>query len=240
MEKKSSTNNDLPFSSENEENLPATTDETFFQNESYLQTIPLIKKIVSYKLSFKHRESIEDVTQQILLKLWSWKTRKERSLSSTEWQKLANIASQNEVNTFYSKKLHKESPLSETDNEEIYLADKKQSFSIVGNTPAETSSLLNLIWKTIPQLSLRQRYAVLLGQDFILYLIAHRCCRITDLAQSLQLSRAEMENIIKSLPLSNAEICEIMKRIFKEEITEQKMWEARTKGKLKLLAALKK
>lgn len=84
------------FDSDKSEN--GNSDISAEQEKLLLDTMPVIKRIASSKLSFSYRDFIEDITQKVFLKLWNWKSRRENVvLNEEEWKKLANTATQNEI-----------------------------------------------------------------------------------------------------------------------------------------------
>jgi DNA-directed RNA polymerase specialized sigma24 family protein len=211
------------------------------QEQLLLETIPIIRRIAGSKLSALYHDSIEDITQKVLLKLWKWKSRRnDKNLTVEEWKKLANTATQNEVNTFYSHNSKKETRLSDTEiPEELFF--KVPNANIEGNTELEVYSILVCVWKVVQSFSLRQKYSILLqNQEFIVDLITTKCCKISEIADVLMLEKDVLAQIIRELPLPDEEICNIFEQATGEKITPKQMWESRSKGKVKLLAELKK
>ncbi len=211
------------------------------QERLMLETIPIIRRIAGSKLSLFYHDSIEDITQKVLLKLWKWKSgRTDKNLTGEEWKKLANTATQNEVITFYSHNSKKETRLSDTETtEELFF--KVPTEKIEGNTELEVRSLLVCLWKVVQSFTLRQKYSILLqNQEFIVDLITTNCCKISDIADALSLEKDMLAQIIRLLPLPDDEICKIFETATGEKITPKQMWESRSKAKVKLLAELKK
>jgi DNA-directed RNA polymerase specialized sigma24 family protein len=228
-----------PFSEEPK--IDENTDNSAEQEKLILETIPIIRKIAGSKLSSLHHDSIEDITQKVLLKLWKWKSsRSDKNLTADEWKKLANTATQNEVNTFYSHNSKKETRLSDTETtEELFF--KVPTAKIEGNTELEVYSMLVCIWRVIQSFTLRQKYSILLqNQEFIVDLITTRCCKISEIADALTLEKDILAQIIRQLPLPDEDICKVFEQATGEKITPKQMWESRSKAKVKLLAELKK
>jgi DNA-directed RNA polymerase specialized sigma24 family protein len=224
-----------------EENKENNADNSADQERLLLETIPIIKRIAGSKLSTFYHDSIEDITQKVLLKLWKWKNNgNDKTLTGEEWKKLANTATQNEVSTFYSHNSKKETRLSDTEiSEELFF--KVPTSKIEGNTELEVYSILVCIWKVIQSFTLRQKYSILLqNQEFIVDLITTRCCKISDIASSLMLEKDVLAQLIRQLPLPDEEICKVFETATGEKITPKQMWESRSKAKVKLLAELKK
>jgi DNA-directed RNA polymerase specialized sigma24 family protein len=225
-----------------EEKIQASNNDNSAEQERLmLETIPIIRRIAGSKLSSFYRDSIEDITQKVLLKLWKWKSRRtDKNLTGEEWKKLANTTTQNEVNTFYSHNSKKETRLSDTETtEELFF--KVPTAKIEGNTELEVRSILVCVWKVVQGFTLRQKYSILLqNQEFIVDLITTNCCKITDIADALSLEKDVLAQIIRQLPLPDEEICKIFAQATREKITPKQMWESRSKAKVRLLAELKK
>ncbi len=225
-----------------EEKIQASNNDVSGEQEKLLlETIPIIRRIAGSKLSSLYHDSVEDITQKVLLKLWKWKSgRSDKILTGEEWKKLANTATQNEVNTFYSHGSKKETRLSDTETTED-LFFKLPNSKIEGNTELEVRSLLVCVWKVVQSFTLRQKYSILLqNQEFIVDLITTNCCKISDIADALNLEKDMLAQIIRQLPLPDDEICKIFETATGEKITPKQMWESRSKAKVKLLAELKK
>jgi DNA-directed RNA polymerase specialized sigma24 family protein len=225
-----------------EEKIQASNNDNSAEQEKLLlETIPVIRRIAGSKLSSFYHDAIEDITQKVLLKLWKWKSgRTDKNLTGEEWKKLANTATQNEVNTFYSHNSKKETRLSDTETTED-LFFKLPSSKIEGNTELEVRSILVCVWKILQSFTLRQKYSILLqNQEFIVDLITVNCCKISDIADALNLEKGMLAQIIRQLPLPDEEICKVFETATGEKITPKQMWESRSKAKVKLLAELKK
>ena len=205
------------------------------QREYFLETIPLIRSIAAHKIGRKYTSAVEDLVQKTALKLWSWQSKKEDlSLTREEWRRLANTAAQNEVKTFYKQKFHKEVPIPDHEGGQVF-ADKSGESRIEGNTGAESNSLMTFLWKAMQELSLRQRFALLLwDKAFIVNLIVGGCCTIGELATFFKLEEKSLRKLIKILPLSDSDLSELLKREFELEVTERQIWNARGKAKKKL------
>jgi DNA-directed RNA polymerase specialized sigma24 family protein len=217
------------------------TENSAEQEKLLLETIPVIKRIAGSKLASFYHDSIEDITQKVLLKLWKWKSsRTDQNLSGEEWKKLANTATQNEVNTFYSHNSRKETRLSDTEATEDFFFTLPNS-KIEGNTELEVRSILVQIWAIMQSFSLRQKYSILFqNQEFIVDLISTGCCKISEIADFLNLEKDVLANIIRQLPIPDEEICKFFEQATGEKIMPKQIWEARNKAKVKLLAELKK
>lgn len=210
------------------------------QDEYFLKTLPLIRRIAARKLRGHYRPAAEGIIQRVALKLWRWKLRyPQKELSADEWQRLANSAAHNEVKNFYSSRLRKEISLSEISEEEIVVLNKTQ-IEMPGDTSAEVRSLLVQLWTAMQQLSLRQKYALLLrNADYIIDLIGNEVSSLKEIAESLELSTEELKEIIMNLPLEDERIKKLLERKLQERITVKQVWAARNKARIKLRRALK-
>ena len=216
------------------------------QEKYLLQTHELINRIITRKIGRLHFDSIEDVKQQIFLKLWRWKSkRQDKDLSEEEWLKLANTVAHNEVNDFFSEKHNQTILFSQMDEnqEEIFSSVGSAAFdgnSAGGNKPegaaqAETRSLLKLIWKLMQSLTLRQKYAYLLHQpDFIIDFIAAECCSMKELADYFEIEEKEFSEIFEQYPLSDERIAFLLQKKLNKKITVQNIWKARSEAKKRI------
>lgn len=208
------------------------------QEKYFLETFPLIQRVAAHRLSVYCQHTVEDITQKVMLKLWSWKTsRTERDLSQEEWQRLANTTTQNEIKRFYAGKSRKEVSLSEISENINYgrLTDGLIRSEIEGNTESELHSLLTQMWKSILNQSLRERYALLLkSRELLNRLFAHKCCNIKEAADALRLTKEEFIEIYRNLPLSDADIAVCLERKLQEPITSENVLKARQRAKAKI------
>ena len=201
------------------------------QEKYLLETVPLIRRIVGRKLHRSFISASDDISQKVFLKLWKWISKSKKELTSEEWQKLANTATQNEIKTFYSHKSNQE--ILSIDDEE---AIREDGFAFVeGDTELEVNSLAVSAWDEIKNLSFRQKYALLLQkQELIFYLVASKCCQTDEVALHLQLSNERFLEIFQLLPLPDEKISEIYFEVTNEKLTTKQIWEARSKARTKL------
>jgi DNA-directed RNA polymerase specialized sigma24 family protein len=222
---------------QNENLLAASAQEKYFLN-----TFPLIQRIASRRLSVYCQATVEDITQKVMLKLWSWKTaRAGRELSEDEWGRLANIAAQNEIKRFYAGKQQREVPLAEiAENTDFRkLTEIAAEIEIEGNSEIELRSLLGQILKSVLDQSLREKYALLLKRRVLLnHLFSYQCCNIREAAEALDLTKEEFIKIYRSLPLSDADIAALLERNLQEPVTAENVLKARQRAKAKIRKAL--
>lgn len=227
------------MSKENTLKAPATASA---QEKYFLETLPLIRRLVGQKLNAYYRDAAEDISQKVILKLWKWKTRHpEREISEEEWRKLANTAAQNEIKTFYRHKSHRERQLPETTENgsrhaaEDALAAPDSPAELAGNTRAELRSLLVYVWNLLAAQSLREKQALLLKSDeLIIYLISYRCCGIRELAAALELKEEEFVALLPRLPLGNEEIGRLLESKLTSKVAPAQVIKARHRARAKL------
>lgn len=178
-------------------------------DDSMLASLPVVQKIIRRKITLPWAADASDLAQGIVLRLLKWRDKyRDRSaqMSADEWQSFAAQTTYNEINRHFAKnRLANEVP--------IEAAEEIASPSIIeGASNAEVFSLVRAVWQEICSLSLRQRRALLLAnQDTIINFLT---CGITDreLAEILNFSMEEWENIKEKLPLKNIQIAELIKK----------------------------
>lgn len=224
----------------------STSSNSAYQEKFMLQALSNFKGFIIYKLGSVYRDAVEDITQKVFCKLWSWKNRNNKELDYEEWQKVINVTVHRELAEFFSQKYRQDLLFSQalTNAEESFLTNNSfQSFNyyLEGNTEAETRSLLLLIWKGLQTLSLRQRSAFLLhNSDLLTELIIHKCCRTSEIAEILEMSEAEMSLLLNFLPIEDEKIILVLETKLKQTVTPHQLWEARSKAKKALLNFIKK
>lgn len=215
------------------------------QENYFLQTSNLIRCIVNSKLnyyyhqSFVYHDAAEDITQKVLLKLWKWKIKRiDRHLTELEWFKLANTSAQNEVKRFQAQNFTRNRQLSinhVADEFELHNTHLLSPAQIEGNTNFETLTLVLKFWQAIKKLSKRQKYAILLtNTELISQLIVTNCCKLQDISNCIDLTKEELAQVIKELPLSDDRICQVYERVYTQKIVPKQIWEARFKARKKL------
>lgn len=218
-----------------------------FQEKHLLETLPLIHRIVAYKLGAKHRDSIEDVKQQVFLKLWRWKAkRSEKDLSESEWRNLASVTTYNKVLDFFSACRRRPLLFSQIDEniEEIELrllfseSNQEPPFSS-GLLSVEAQSLLLLVWRSAQDLTLRQKYAFFLpNPDFIIDFISAGCCSMKELADYFTATEREVSAITEGDSLPDKEIARMLEKKLGQSVSAKNVWEARGKAKSKIAKRL--
>lgn len=215
------------------------------QEKYLLQTLDLIHQIIARKIGKLHFDSIEDVKQQVFLKLWRWKSeRRDKELTEEEWLRFANTATHNEINNFFSNKHNQMTPFSQIDegSEEAFHSNESATLNNSHSqetAPVETQSLLRLFWKLSQSLTLRQRCAYFFHQpDFLIDFISSECCSMKELADYFEITEAEFLDILERYPLSDEKIAEFLEEKFNKKISIQNIWKARSEAKKKLAKLL--
>ena len=235
-----------------EYHLVSPVEETHF-----LSVYSLVRRIVGYHLGNRFPDAVEDVTQHSMVKLWQWRTRrvvvnqnsdiekegKAVELLPEDWQRIAGRTAVNEVKTFYTAKHQREVPLTaEIISGESCPADiarQLPTFIIEGNTDYETESQLSEIWKSFLNLSLREKYALILKRRiFCNWLVASGNCKTKEIAAALEVSPQEFIEIYKRLPIDDEEIAHLLERKLLEKVAPAKVVKARQRAKAKLRNAL--
>lgn len=212
------------------------------QERYFLDTLPLVRRIARRNFSLFCHDLAEEITQRVALKLWNWKQKRpDQLLSEEEWQKLANTAAHNEIKRFYLQRAQQRA--SRTDSIEIIdpqpeTGNRRENI-LTGNSRAETHSLLIEIWKIIKNRTVREKYALLLKRpDFISHLLSSRCCRLQEIADELLMTREELGEIVKTLPLQDDEIGRRLSAKINCEASAETVKKARQRILAKLQIAL--
>ena len=209
------------------------------QEDLPLNTFSLIQKLVRGKLNDLYTDYVEDITQTVLLKLFSWRSnRTDVELTEDDWLKIVNVATQNAIKSFYS---HKQRRDLATDDEKLdFLANATSQIFTEGNTEIEVRSLLLSLWKNFQTLPLRQKFSLILhNENFILELLLNKCCSISEISDSLGISENELDQLLEKIPLSDDEISGVLEGVIKETISPLNVWKARKRAKLNLITTLK-
>jgi hypothetical protein len=212
------------------------------QEEYFLKTFPLIRQIIARKLSPCHFAEAEDIAQEVKLGLLTWKTnRSDRTLSYDEWCRIANTATQNEIKSFYKKKSNQLFLMESIDDEKPEILDNQnlQATSAEGDSQMELHSLLTQICKFLQTLSPSELYAVLFKkQELISLLIGYRVFGFREMAELLKLTRAELEQIVEKLPLSDTQIVSLLESAHQLKVSTQSLRKIRERSLVKLQTAL--
>lgn len=213
------------------------------EQENYvLRALADVRKLVFYKLGSKHRDSAEDLLQRVFCKIWAWKIRHDKTLEYDDWQRVTKTVVYREISEFFGEKYTKDIVFSQMDTNLREALFETQSFenALAGNTRAEVDSLLYIFWKRAQILTLRQRYAFVLGsEDFLVEFINTGYCGFKELAAYFEVTEEIFANILDFIPLSERQIGELLSAKLKESVTSQQIWEARAKAKARLAGFFK-
>ena len=169
---------------------------------SLLASLPIVLRIARRRRSELDSTNASDLVQEVALRLWRWATNhreKSESMSDDEWNAFAARTAYNEVNRYFSDERNSANvPLDEL--------SKIHEPSIEGHTETEVISLINQVWQGICQLSLRQRWALLLhSQELVIYFLQGGITE-KEVAGVLELSRSDWNDIRNRLPLTDSQI----------------------------------
>ncbi|MBX7173693.1 MAG: hypothetical protein K1X72_22175 [Pyrinomonadaceae bacterium] len=209
------------------------------QEELSLDTFSLIQKLVRGKLNDLYADYVEDVTQTVLLKLFKWRSnRASLEITEDDWLKIVNVATQNAIKSFHSHKLRRELT---TDDEKLdFFAGEISQIYTEGNTEIEVRSLLTSLWNSFQNLPKRQKFALILhNENFILELLLNKCCSISEIAKTLEISVNTLNNLLEKIPMSDDEIGNILYGVLEENISALNVWKARRRAKQNLIGTLK-
>lgn len=178
-------------------------------------------------------------------------------MNGEDWLRVAQVVASREINSFFRSKYRKETRLSEAALEnELFGQDRNNSSAFnwqsqsnnsfnsslkqEGNSRAEMTSILRQVWKIIMEMTLRQKYALLLQKDeLIINLLTHGCCSREEIAGALACTKAEFDIIFTSFPLTDEAIRHLIEKKINGEITLHQVWMARGKAKAKLEARIR-
>lgn len=243
------------------------------EENAFLHAYPLIKRIASRHLRRDFQDSVEDVAQRVMLKLWQWNTRRRlrkknnlnkdhsvgdsagtgdgndnfedccplHALSVDDWQRLANTAIRNEIKTFFAAKDKKEVLLEEeiADERHVAIAERIMNTKVEGNAQYEIKSQLCGIWKILVNLSLKEKYALLLKERTLYnYLIIHDCCKIREITDCLALTKEEFINVYKGMPLSDSGIAALLEAKLRQSVSPAHVTKARQRARKRIRSAL--
>ena len=232
-------------------------------SEQLVRLLPFVTRFVRWRLRFCNKQSAEDVVQRVMLGLWQWRSRyPQRELCAVELKRIAARSARNAVVLCFRQQQRTSQTISlgdwnngsydrwndtsEGSFARLFAREKTTvvSTAIVtpdatGESEYEQASLGRFLWREIKQLSLRQRFALLLQKpDLIARLLQSKSCRINEIAQALELDEAEFSTTFRALPLQDEQIGELWRAQRKERLTAKQVREARAKARAKIRQAL--
>jgi DNA-directed RNA polymerase specialized sigma24 family protein len=166
------------------------------------ESLKLIRKVIAGRRSVP-LDDVPDISQDIVLRLWQWRTKfeeKSSRMAEDDWLSFTARTAHNEVNRNLSNRgRHIEVSIDDGD-----LSEGTQTLS-----SAETLQLVEIAWQGICRLSLHQRQALLFSSvDLVLHLFQYGI-EEDELLETLGLSKESWESISARMPLTDPEIAEI-------------------------------
>lgn len=166
------------------------------------QSLKLIRKVIAGRKSVLG-DDVPDVSQEIVLRLWRWRTKfagKSSQMSENEWSAFTARAAHNEVNRNLSNRIRH----AEISIDEVEVGESSQT-----SPSDETFQLVEIAWQGICRLSLHQRQALLFSSvDLVLQLFQFGI-EEDELLRTLGLSRESWKTIAARMPLNDSDIAEI-------------------------------
>lgn len=207
---------------------------------AFLSALPVVQKIVRSKTLFSLHSDTSDLVQSIALRLWKWREKhgeKSADMSSDDWKSLAARTAFNEVNRHFSnKKFASNVPLEEA-------SSVATSEFVEGNTNIEFYLLAREVWQEICRLSLRQRRALLLSSQELIYYLLKSGVSDDEMKEILEITSVVWENIKSEIPLPDARIAEILQEMGNTknpESLKMSIKKARHEARYKLQEIMKK
>ena len=190
------------------EDLPDHEGTAAQSESSFLEALPIVQFIVRRRRAALQQADISDLAQGIALRLWKWRgkyLKKSENMSSDDWSSFAARTAYNEVNRHFSKSAR---AISVDVENALNIAEP----SVEGETEIEVFSLIHAVWQEICRLSLRQRRALLLhSQELVIYFLQSGISD-NELSRILGISDDEWNEIRNRLPLSDAQIAEVINK----------------------------
>ncbi|HMS11282.1 MAG TPA: hypothetical protein PKE66_17465, partial [Pyrinomonadaceae bacterium] len=153
---------------------------------------------------------------------------KSDTMSNDEWEAFAARTAYNEVNRSFSRE---RLLFANVDPDSV---SATETSSIEGQTEIEVVSLVRLVWQEICLLSLRQRRSLLLhSQELTIYFLQIHITE-KELAETLDFTESDWNDICGRLPLTDAEIAE------RTEGTAGSIKKARYEARVKLEGSIRK
>ncbi|MGI8542937.1 MAG: hypothetical protein ACR2MD_05595 [Aridibacter sp.] len=211
-----------------------------YSENAFLSALPVVQKIVRSKTLFSIQSDTSDLVQSIALRLWKWREKhgeKSADMSSDDWKSFAARTAFNEVNRYFSSKtLASNVPLDEA-------SAVAASEFIEGQTEFEFYSLAREVWQEICRLSLRQRRALLLSSQELIYYLLKSGVKEDQMKEILEITNGVWDDIKSELSLPDARIAEILQEMGNTknpESLKRSIRKARHEARCKLQELMKK
>lgn len=174
-------------------------------------------------------------------------------MTEDDWRRLAQVVTRHEINSFFRSKYRRERQLSEVVAETELPFRSRQDFASgkhlganlttqgpEGGSRAEMASILCCVWNIVSEMSLRQKYSLLLQKDWlIINLLTHDCCSRAEIAAALDCTKAEFDAIFINLPLTDEAIAGLIEQKINDPVSVRQVWMARGKARAKLAAGMR-
>lgn len=211
-----------------------------YSENAFLSALPVVQKIVRSKTLLALQSDTSDLVQSIALRLWKWREKHSETsadMSSDDWKSFAARTAFNEVNRYFSNKtLTSNVPLEEA-------SAVAASEFIEGQTEVEFYSLVREVWQEICRLSLRQRRALLLSSQELIYYLLKSGIDDDEMKGILEITNGVWDDIKSELPLPDARIAEILQEMGNTknpESLKRSIKKARHEARNKLQELMKK
>ena len=173
-----------------------------------LAVLPVVRKIVGRRTLPAFTSDAADVIQSVALRLWKWREKykdKSRELSPEEWKSFVARTAYNEINRYFSNKaLLREVSLDAA-------SSAGGGAAVEGQTQAEVYSSAKWLWQEICLFSLRQRRALLLNSQELIFYVRQSGIGDEEIARVLEIPESSWADVKTRLPLSNFEIANLMR-----------------------------
>lgn len=202
---------ELPTIPETETEVSSISEDLSYltdSDDSLVASLPLVQKIVRRKVVLSWASEASDLVQGVALRLLKWRNKyqdKSEEMSPDEWQSFAARTAYNEINSHFQSNSATIVPLDEA----LEVASPE---IVEGESETEVNSLARLVWQEICGLSLRQRRALLLGNQKIIINFLKTGITDEELAEILSLSIEEWATVKGKLPLKNIQIAALIQR----------------------------
>ena len=220
--------------SDGESEFRKPPDDQNYSETELLAVLPVVRKIVKRKTVLAFSSDASDVIQSVALRLWKWREKyadKSEDMSREEWESFAARTAYNEINRHFSNKsLTREVQL------DAALTARSDGF-IEGQTDVEVDSLAKSVWQAICFLSLRQRRALLLNSQELVFHIRQSGVGDEEIARVLEISKSEWADVKMQLPLTNFQIAKFFQETAEDKSIEslnKSMNKARHKARVRL------
>lgn len=206
----------------------------------FLAALPVVQQVVRRRRSRLDPTHASDLVQEVALRIWRWATNhqeKSEQMSKEEWQAFAARTAYNEVSRYFSGA---RTPFVNVDPDNISAIE---TAPIEGQSESEVFSLIRAVWQGICQLSLRQRWALLLhSQELIIYFLQSGISE-EELAGVLEFEIADWYEIRDRLPMTDAQIANGLgrkRRSARISSTASSVKKARHDARVKLKGLIRK